>query len=143
MTTHAPVHVVRGSSLFRRAATQALRALACIPVGAIYAVVLVLIRLSARSEQRGPRAERGNAPLQERQARIGVYIIRGCVVLYRFSLVHDLMHRDGERCMFLPSCSEYADRAALKYGFRDALMMIGDRFRRCRADTTEDFVDFP
>ena len=142
MTVREPAQM-QGLWQLRHAATYAFRALACIPVGAIYGVVLFLTRIAPDRRQHAHRHQDACPPDSHARTGIGAYLIRGSVALYRFSLVHDLMHRDGERCMFVPSCSEYADRAALKYGFSDALMMIGDRFRRCRADTTDDFTDFP
>lgn len=127
------------SGVPRRRAAVPLRLLACIPVGGIYLLLRVMMRFlppPARSVRDG-RARAVGPPKRSASP------IRWSVRLYRFSLVHDFMHKHGERCVYLPTCTEYAARVGQTRGLAEGLMLISDRFRRCRADTTDDVVDFP
>ncbi len=63
--------------------------------------------------------------------------------VYRRSLLHRHLHRDGPPCRFIPSCTEYTVRAVTKWGLRRGLWMAGGRFRRCRPGYDGDYVDFP
>lgn len=65
------------------------------------------------------------------------------VFLYRRSLFSRYLNRNGPRCCFLPSCTEYAVLAARKYGLLQGLLLIGDRFRRCSPAREGSYVDFP
>ncbi len=115
------------------------RHLASIPTWLVYGFVRVLVVVA-------PRPRRDQDPLAPPPARRGggSLLIRWTVALYRHSSARDHLHRHGSNCcLFLPTCSEYAVRAGEKYGFFKALMLIGDRMRRCRADTKEAYVDFP
>lgn len=115
------------------------RHLASIPTWAVYGFVRVLMVLAPR-----PRQVQDPLALPPSRRGGGSPLIRWAVALYRHSAAREHFHRHGGNCcLFLPSCSEYAKRAGEKYGFFKALMLIGDRLRRCRADTTEAYVDFP
>lgn len=114
------------------------RAFASIGVAVLYLVVLVLMKIAPDRSAMDLAAVAARHPNGR-----GSRAIRWSVYLYRSSLISRHFKRAGGRCMFLPSCSEFALRAAEKYGLFHGLMVIGDRFRRCRADTCEDYVDFP
>lgn len=63
--------------------------------------------------------------------------------LYRRSLLRAFLHRSGAPCLFVPSCTEYTERAVRKYGLVHGLLLAADRFRRCNGAVTDPFVDFP
>ncbi len=115
------------------------RVLATVPVLAIYGVLRALMWVGPRltPERRGRMRQEARARPRSAPA------IRLAVALYRTSLIHDYAHRGGERCVFLPSCSDYADRVGRTYALVPGLVLVADRFRRCRADTAEDPLDFP
>lgn len=71
------------------------------------------------------------------------WLILWIIALYRGSFLHKWTHRNGCRCCFLPTCTEYCARAVVKYGPWRGLRLAAGRFRRCRADYQGPFVDFP
>ena len=116
-----------------------LRALACVPVALVYLFVLVLMRVVPYR----PPLTQAPQNFSDEPPKASAFPIHLSVAIYRYSLAHSYMHRKGERCMFLPSCTEYAERVGNTHGLLEGLVIIGNRFRRCRSDTTEDFLDFP
>jgi putative component of membrane protein insertase Oxa1/YidC/SpoIIIJ protein YidD len=62
---------------------------------------------------------------------------------YRRSVFGWYLNRQGPRCCFIPSCTEYAERVVSKYGLWRGLLLIGDRFRRCRPTYPGSRIDFP
>jgi putative component of membrane protein insertase Oxa1/YidC/SpoIIIJ protein YidD len=99
-----------------------------------------------------PDAEHLRRIKAERAVKVGVPpvvvgrpnpVVAVVVALYRHSWVRTYMHRNGERCCFVPSCSEYSLLAVQRYGFWRGLLLIGDRFRRCTPLYSGEYVDFP
>jgi putative component of membrane protein insertase Oxa1/YidC/SpoIIIJ protein YidD len=65
-------------------------------------------------------------------------ILIGLIKLYQH-YAHESVRR---RCLFMPTCSEYAILALRKYGVLRSLPMIYDRlFKRCQGDTYR--IDYP
>ena len=62
---------------------------------------------------------------------------------YQASFLRDSLKRSGNACVYLPTCTDYAERAVLKYGVVRGLMLTGDRFRRCTEGGSGSYVDFP
>lgn len=62
---------------------------------------------------------------------------------YQGSFLRDRLKRRGNVCVYLPTCTEYAQRAVLRYGIFRGLMLTGDRFRRCAEGGSGSYVDFP
>jgi len=74
----------------------------------------------------------------------GDKIITLSIFLYKRSLIHRYLHRNYDtRCVYIPSCSDYAMLAVRKYGLARGLILIGGRFRRCGQTDHGDYVDFP
>ena len=63
--------------------------------------------------------------------------------LYRRSSWPDWRRRRGRRCGFIPSCSEYSERALRKYGAVKGSVLTVRRLRRCNPRYTGPRVDFP
>jgi putative component of membrane protein insertase Oxa1/YidC/SpoIIIJ protein YidD len=123
-----------------------LRVLRTIPSAMVWVFVQVLMRVAPDGEYHRQRMRKGSREDDSSQAptvRFGYQIILIAVSLYRTSFLHNYLHRGGYPCLFIPSCSEYAIRAARKYGFWRGLMLIGDRFRRCHPSYRGDWIDFP
>jgi putative component of membrane protein insertase Oxa1/YidC/SpoIIIJ protein YidD len=123
-----------------------LRALRTGPSALVWFFVQVLMRVApdgAYYRQRIGKRSREYASSQLFTGRYGYRIILIAVSLYRRSFLHNYLHRSGYPCLFIPSCSEYAIRAAQKYGFWRGLMLIGDRFRRCDPSYRGAWIDFP
>ena len=62
---------------------------------------------------------------------------------YRDSALHKRLHRNGARCRFVPSCSEYAIRAVRKHGLLRGALLTGWRLYRCNPENKGPRVDFP
>ena len=62
---------------------------------------------------------------------------------YQQSAWRRWLHRDGPRCRFIPSCSEYSIRALRKYGVAKGLRSTMGRLWRCAPSTVGSYVDFP
>jgi putative component of membrane protein insertase Oxa1/YidC/SpoIIIJ protein YidD len=69
--------------------------------------------------------------------------VRAAVALYRRSPMHERRHRNGCTCQFIPTCSEYLERAVEKYGLLRGLAMAVDRIDRCRPGQSGPYVDYP
>ncbi|MFD4385861.1 membrane protein insertion efficiency factor YidD [Streptomyces sp. NPDC058486] len=65
------------------------------------------------------------------------------VKVYQESFLRDRLKQDGRTCVYLPTCTDYAQRAVTKYGLFRGLMLTGDRFRRCTEGGGGSYVDFP
>lgn len=91
-----------------------------------------------------PRVTDGAAgpPVFERYPRSARFA-RLFLTAYQASAVNTYMHRNGPRCHFIPSCSEYPVLAIRKYGLWRGLWMSGARFRRCHPGYNGDYLDFP
>ncbi|MGM9522255.1 MAG: membrane protein insertion efficiency factor YidD [Oscillospiraceae bacterium] len=75
-------------------------------------------------------------------ALTGVFALRpaviGCVRLYQHYADEDVRRR----CLFMPTCSEYAILAVKKYGVIIGLIMTANRlFRKCRGNIYR--IDYP
>ena len=117
-----------------------------VPTLLAYAVVHVLMRIAPdRQNYRNKIETRFEEPgSRDFRRRYGYKLVGYFVSLYRRSLLRNYLHRTGDPCRFIPSCSEYAVRATRKYGFWRGLMLTGDRFRRCTPSYRGDhWVDFP
>lgn len=62
---------------------------------------------------------------------------------YRSSRFRRWKHRDGCPCYFIPTCTEYWERATLKYGAGRGFLMFLGRMRRCNGRCAVPYVDFP
>lgn len=113
-----------------------------IPVTSTYLLLRVLMRTLPTPERSEPDSAT-SVDMRVLDTSAGSRVIALCVHLYHRSFVRSVIHRPGDPCLFVPSCSEYALRAGRKYGLRRGLPLIVDRFRRCRGDYRGDFVDFP
>ncbi|CAM3195276.1 hypothetical protein PSET11_01823 [Arthrobacter ulcerisalmonis] len=102
---------------------------------AAYAAVKVLIRIAPR-----PNTEYPQPAGAHRWSRLPVTWFVGA---YQRSPLRDRLKSEGRQCVYLPSCTEYAERAVLTYGFWRGLMLTGDRFRRCSEGGHGSYVDFP
>jgi putative component of membrane protein insertase Oxa1/YidC/SpoIIIJ protein YidD len=124
----------------------ALRAIATPIVLGVYLFVRLLMRVAPDAGyMRKLKAERvlrtgGSAAVDRGRANL---LVRLTVALYRHSWMHNYMHRNGSRCCFVPSCSEYSLLAVQRHGLWRGLLLIGDRFRRCTPAYDGDYVDFP
>jgi putative component of membrane protein insertase Oxa1/YidC/SpoIIIJ protein YidD len=111
-----------------------------------YVITLALMRFAPERSYRIDRTvefTEETVPAPDLHPR-GDRIIRLAIFLYKRSWIRQRMHRHKKsRCRFIPSCSDYAIRAAQKYGLARGLILIGGRFRRCRLDYQGDYVDFP
>jgi len=65
------------------------------------------------------------------------------VCLYQESLLRRQLKKKGYYCRFIPTCTEYAIRAAEKHGLLHGLALTGDRFRRCSPTYEGSHIDFP
>lgn len=63
--------------------------------------------------------------------------------MYQRSPLRDRLRARGNRCVYVPTCTEYAERAVERYGLVRGLLLTGDRFRRCAEGGTGSYVDFP
>lgn len=121
----------------------AIEAIASIPSAVAYAVVLIVMTVF-RDENHVPANDwfsESASPLTTAKKRNR--FIRFLAISYKHSLLRRYLNREGPRCSFLPSCSEYAVLAIEKYGLWRGLNLIGVRFRRCNPRATGDYVDFP
>jgi putative component of membrane protein insertase Oxa1/YidC/SpoIIIJ protein YidD len=62
---------------------------------------------------------------------------------YQRSAWRRRLHRDGPRCGFIPSCSDYAMRALARHGAARGLVLTVQRLRKCRPGYAGPRVDFP
>lgn len=117
------------------------------PTILVYIFVLILIRLVSIVPYSVESLTKKNVVkedlLQQNSKSCGSLLVDLCIAFYRHSLVHHYMHRNGSRCLFLPSCSDYAARAVRKYGLWKGLILIGNRFKRCTPLYKGDYLDFP
>ncbi|MFD4371281.1 membrane protein insertion efficiency factor YidD [Streptomyces sp. NPDC058527] len=104
-----------------------------------YAGVRLLIRLAPRPNARAEPPVRAVA----RPHRAGRVVIVWFVKVYQESFLRDRLKQDGRTCVYLPTCTDYAQRAVTKYGLFRGLMLTGDRFRRCTEGGGGSYVDFP
>lgn len=103
---------------------------------AAYAAVQVLIRVAPR-----PNNNARQRPLRHHHAsRLPVAWF---VHAYQRSGLRDRLKSEGRACVYLPSCTDYAERAVLTYGLFRGLLLTGDRFRRCSEGGQGSYVDFP
>ena len=72
-------------------------------------------------------------------ARLILLIIR----LYRRSWIHRWKHRNGCPCIFIPTCTEYIGRAAVKHGCLRGLRLGWQRLSRCNVSYRGPYIDFP
>jgi putative component of membrane protein insertase Oxa1/YidC/SpoIIIJ protein YidD len=118
-----------------------------VPTLLAYAVVYLLMRVAPDGENFRRKIKRrrlGESESTGFRNCGGFNLVGYFVSIYQRSLLHNYLHRTGDPCRFIPSCSEYAVRATEKYGFWRGLMLIGDRFRRCTPSYRGDhWVDFP
>lgn len=63
--------------------------------------------------------------------------------MYQRSPLRARLRARGNRCVYVPTCTEYAERAVERYGLIRGLQLTGDRFRRCADGGTGSYVDFP
>ncbi|MEU9851751.1 membrane protein insertion efficiency factor YidD [Streptomyces sp. NPDC047974] len=105
-----------------------------------YAAIRVLIRAAALPPvRRIPVHGRAVA----RPHRLGTVVIVWFVKVYQDSFLRDRLKQDGRTCVYLPTCTDYAQRAVRKYGLLRGLLITGDRFRRCSEGGGGSYVDFP
>jgi len=78
-------------------------------------------------------------PLDWLAARLTDLIVQ----LYRASFLQDYLERNGRRCFFIPSCTEFAPRAMHKYGLWHGLLLTLNRMRYCNRGYFGDYLDFP
>ena len=124
-----------------------LAVLATPPTIIVYVFVLILMRLVPKVQYSAESIAKQNIVkedlLLQHWKPFGSILVNLCVAFYRHSLVRCYLHRNGSRCLFLPTCSDYAERAVRKYGLWKGLMLIGNRFKRCTPLYKGDYVDFP
>jgi putative membrane protein insertion efficiency factor len=87
---------------------------------AVLAVRQRRMELAAAQPSRGPLDLRDSSSELEMAARV---LLRLYQVL--------ISSQDGPRCMFIPSCSEYAGLAIRRHGFLAGVLMASDRYQRC------------
>jgi putative component of membrane protein insertase Oxa1/YidC/SpoIIIJ protein YidD len=119
--------------------------LATLPSLAAYVFVLILMRIVRRAPGHDPpRIEVTAIEIEPRLSRCcGSGVVEFFVFLYHQSLLRKYFDRNGGRCRFIPSCTEYAIRAVRKFGLWEGLLLTGDRFRRCTPLYQGDYIDFP
>ncbi len=131
----------------RSLANKTKAAIQVVPTLLAYAVVKILMRVAPDGEEYHRKIKRrrlGESESMSPRKRRGYKLVAYFLSLYRRSLLRNYLHRTGDPCRFIPSCSEYAVRATEKYGFWRGLMLTGDRFRRCTPSYRGDhWVDFP
>jgi putative membrane protein insertion efficiency factor len=84
------------------------------------------IQDSRRSSDRPAQAEKSPLDLSE---STGELEMTGLVLLRLYQVV--LSSQDGPRCMFHPSCSEYAKQALAERGVVVGTLLAVDRYLRC------------
>ena len=131
----------------RSVASKTAAAFRTIPTLLAYGVVHVLMRVAPDGENYRRKIKKRRLGASDSTALgngRGYKLIGYFVSLYRRSLLRNYLHRSGDPCRFIPSCSEYAVRATEKYGLWRGLILTGDRFRRCTPSYRGDhWVDFP
>jgi putative component of membrane protein insertase Oxa1/YidC/SpoIIIJ protein YidD len=83
------------------------------------------------------------APVAARPHPISAAVIRWFNSAYQASFLRGRLKARGNTCVYLPTCTEYAQRAVLKYGLIGGLALTGDRFRRCAEGGSGSYIDFP
>jgi putative component of membrane protein insertase Oxa1/YidC/SpoIIIJ protein YidD len=136
-----------GRSALPRIATKLMLAVAATPfaVGAfVFVLGLMKWAPSRREILKASERDREDSadPVLPSRAH-NSWLIELFVFFYRHSLFGMYLNRNGPRCCFVPSCTEYAIRAVGKYGLRRGLLLTGDRFRRCTPLDEGAYVDFP
>jgi len=118
-----------------KAASSIVAAVATIPAGLAFLFLRVLIKVVPRP---GPKPKR-----TPRSTWAGRSVVALFVWSYRRSWFGRYLNRDGSRCCFIPSCTEYTERAVASYGLWRGLILAGDRFRRCAPSYPGSRIDFP
>jgi putative component of membrane protein insertase Oxa1/YidC/SpoIIIJ protein YidD len=90
-----------------------------------------------------PHPTAGAALVSLRPHRTSAAVMRWFNSAYQASSLRGRLKRQGKTCVYLPSCTDYAQRAVSKYGLLRGLMLTGDRFRRCAEGGSGSYVDFP
>lgn len=115
--------------------------LPAIPFLVIALLLLLLVVAPVHSDDRGNlhsiRESRGkaNPPVQAEKSRLDLSAstseleMGGLVLLRLYQVV--LSSQDGPRCMFHPSCSEYARQALAERGVAAGTLLAVDRYLRC------------
>ena len=85
------------------------------------------IVIESRAEHHPP-AETGKSRLELRDSTSELEMA-GLTLLRLYQVV--LSSQDGPRCMFHPSCSEYAKQALIMYGAVAGSLLAIDRYLRC------------
>lgn len=111
-------------------------ALTAVPSLVAYVVIRVLMRIAPSPV--GPPPARPHRPHPHSRATIAWFRR-----MYQGSPLRAQLQARGNRCVYLPTCTEYAERAVERYGLVRGLQLTGDRFRRCSEGGTGSYVDFP
>jgi putative component of membrane protein insertase Oxa1/YidC/SpoIIIJ protein YidD len=71
------------------------------------------------------------------------WLVLRVLALYRRSFLHEWLHKKGYSCRFIPSCTNYCERAIKKYGAWQGIKLTVSRLRRCNLQYRGSYVDFP
>jgi uncharacterized protein len=137
-----PLHWVR-----RRSPGAVVLGLIGTPISvAIYLLLPCVMAIAPRpryhKQNPKPTVDPGRVTMA-RQGRARADLMGFIILLYRSSYLLDYLERDGPRCRFIPSCTDYALRATAKYGLWDGLLLAIDRMRYCNRRFEGDYLDFP
>lgn len=120
----------------RTPAQRARDAVAAIPSLAAFVAIRVLMRIAPSPVEHPPARPHRTHPR-------GRAVVAWFGRMYQRSPLRAQLRARGNRCVYVPTCTEYAERAVERYGIVRGLQLTGDRFRRCADGGTGSYVDFP
>ncbi|MFA4855324.1 MAG: membrane protein insertion efficiency factor YidD [archaeon] len=71
------------------------------------------------------------------------YKISEFLIKFHQKKISPYLNKNGIKCRFYPTCSEYGLIAIKKYGFIRGWIKTIKRIRRCRPDNYETCIDCP
>ncbi len=88
-----------------------------------------------RAELAAPQASKAPLDLSRSESELEM----AAMLLLRLYQVF-ISSQDGPRCLFTPSCSEYARLAIRRHGLLAGLLMASDRYQRCNGLNPERYL---